>query len=185
MPWAGDKLDWFLSCVQDCISCLALGASAASHSAEGRLPIHYAAISGNLGTIELVLQNSGEVRPDASHHAGKPKCADPRRCARSAQVNAVDEENGWTALHCVAAASPGWQADELELAAGTARCLLLKGADRSLLDLNGRTAMALAEETGNAQVAQLLKDDAEGGGESGRTFAVPFVPRGSAASAEL
>ena len=106
-------------------------------------------------------------------------------CARSAQVNAVDEENGWTALHCVAAASPGWQADELELAAGTARCLLLKGADRSLLDLNGRTAMALAEETGNAQVAQLLKDDAEGGGESGRTFAVPFVPRGSAASADL
>ena len=121
--------------------------------------------------------------PPGQHHAGKPKCADPRRCARSAQVNAVDEENGWTALHCVAAASPGWQADELELAAGTARCLLLKGADRSLLDLNGRTAMALAEETGNAQVAQLLNDDAEG--ESGRTFAVPFVPRGSAASADL
>ena len=170
--------------MQDCISCLALGASAASHSAEGRLPIHYAAISGNLGTIELVLQNGGEVRPDANTTQASPsalKCS----CARSAQVNAVDEENGWTALHCVAAASPGWQADELELAAGTARCLLLKGADRSLLDLNGRTAMALAEETGNAQVAQLLKDDAEGGGESGRTFAVPFVPRGSAASADL
>jgi hypothetical protein len=119
--------------ILDCISCLALGASTQRRCPEGRLPIHYAAISGNHAALELVLQNGGDI-------------------------NAQDEVNGWTALHCVAAADPStWKADEREFAAGTARCLLAKSAlDQSILDIDGRTALALAEQTGNAEVVAVL-----------------------------
>lgn len=139
--------------ILDCVSCLALGASMAERSAEGRLPIHYAAISGSHAALELVLQNGGEV-------------------------NAKDEANGWAALHCVAAAASTWKADERELAAGTARCLLAKGADVSLLDGEGRAALALAEQTGNAEVLAVLT-----GGDSGspRETPVPSTPRDTGA----
>lgn len=119
--------------ILDCISCLALGASTQQRCPEGRLPIHYAAISGNHAALELVMQNGGDI-------------------------NAQDEANGWTALHCVAAAdSTTWKTDDRELAAGTALCLLAKSTlDQTILDVDGRTALALAEQTGNTEVVAVL-----------------------------
>ena len=119
--------------ILDCISCLALGASTQIRCPQGRLPIHYAAISGNHAALELVLQNGGDI-------------------------NAQDLANGWTALHCVAAAdSTTWKTDERELAASTARCLLAKSTlDQSILDIDGRTALALSEQTGNTEVMAVL-----------------------------
>lgn len=119
--------------ILDCMACLALGASTQRRCPEGRLPIHYAAISGNHAALELVLQNGGDV-------------------------NAQDQANGWTALHCVAAAdSASWKTDERQLAAGTAQCLLAKSTlDPSILDIDGRTALVLAEQTGNTEVVVVL-----------------------------
>lgn len=143
--------------ILDCISCLALGACMGERSAEGRLPIHYAAISGSHAALELVLQNGGEI-------------------------DAKDEANGWTALHCVAAAAATWKADERELAAGTARCLLAKGADQSLLDGDGRAALALAEQTGNAEVLAVLTGEASGSPQPRETV-VPSAASSAPAAA--
>ena len=98
----------------------------------GLSPVHFAATCANLACIELVLQNGGDV--------------DTR-----------DAVEGWTALHHVAASDGDWTGDDFTAASHAACFLLCKGARLDIEDRNGRTALQLAAERGNALVLSTLQ----------------------------
>ena len=134
---------------------LTKGADASSLTADGCTLLHQCALAGDERLIDTLISKGAPV--GAINREGLSALHIGARdghtrvvvelVARQADIKQPNKKNGWSALHYACAGG--------HLA--IVECLLLNGADVQQLTLAGKTAAALAHDSGHPNVVEVLK----------------------------
>jgi ankyrin repeat protein len=134
-------------------------AAVRGYAPDGWTPLHLAAFFGRADAVDVLLAAGGEVRAVSRNDEGNTPLhaalagrgvgrISTTLLARGADVRAADA-GGHTALHHAAFL------DDI----GLVNTILAHGADPTLRNRNGDTALAIAEQQGHASVARRLRGE--------------------------